>query len=281
MMLITGATGSIGSLVVDRLVARGVRPRVFVRDVEKARARFADRVEVAVGDLTDPTALSSALRGVERALLINVGAELGERDALAARIARTAGGAHLVKLSTMDVEHSVGTGPWHARGEAAIRASGVGYTFVRPAGYMDNVLAWAPAVKGDGVIRSATGEGKIPFIHSHDLAEVLVAALTNREHDGATLALSGPAALSYAEMVSILGTTLARALTFLPISEEEERARWASWGETKESIDYHLSIFRAIREGRLATVTDTVSRVLGRPAISFERWVQEHVAAFR
>jgi len=81
--------------------------------------------------------------------------------------------------------------------------------------------------------------------------------------------------------VMILGETLGRALTFSAISEEEERARWSSWGETKESVDYHMSIFRAIREGRLAEVTDTVRRVLGRPATSFDQWAREHVNAFR
>ena len=189
--------------------------------------------------------------------------------------------AHVVKLSTADAQYGVGTGPWHARGEEAIRQNGIGFTFVRPAGFMDNALAWAPAIKGDGVIRSATGDGRIPFIHSRDLSDVIALALTNREYDGATLTITGPVALSYGEMVAILGKTLGRALKFLAISEEEERARWTSWGETKESVDYHLSIFRAIREGRLAEVTDTVTRVLGRPATSFDQWAREAENAFR
>jgi uncharacterized protein YbjT (DUF2867 family) len=258
-----------------------VRPRVFVCDEARARERFADRIDVAVGDLADAVSLAAGLRGVERALLLNSGPALAERDALAARIARAAGVAHVVKLSTADVPHGVGTGPWHARGEVAIRDSGVGFTFVRPSGFMDNALAWAPAIKGDGVIRGATGEGRIPFIHARDIADVITAALVSREHDGTTMTISGPAALSYREMVAILAATLGRPLTFLAISEHEERARWTSWGEAPESVEYHLSIFRAIREGRLAEVTDTVPRVLGRPGTSFDRWARENAAAFR
>lgn len=281
MILVTGATGNVGSLVVQRLLARGVRPLVFVRDEAKARARFGDLVDVAVGDLTDAASLSAAFRRVERVLLLNAGPELAARDAFAAAAARENGVAHVVKLSTADAHHGVGTGPWHARGEEAIRESGIGFTFVRPAGFMDNVLAWAPAIKTGSAVLSATGEGRIPFIHSHDIADVATLALTSRVHDGATLTITGPIALSYARMVAIIGEALGRALTFSTISEEEDRARWASWGETQESVDYHMSIFRAIRDGRLAEVTDTVPRVLGRPARSFDEWVRENIMAFR
>ncbi|HVW30363.1 MAG TPA: SDR family oxidoreductase [Polyangiaceae bacterium] len=281
MILVTGATGTVGSLVVERLLAQGVRPCAFVRDAAKARARFGDGVDIAIGDLTDATSLANACRGAERILLINAGPELASRDALAAATASAAGVAHIVKLSTADAEHGVGTGPWHARGEEAIRDSGVGFTFVRPAGFMDNVLAWVPAVKAGAAVRSSTGEGRIPFIHSRDIADVVAAALTSPEHDGATLTITGPVALSYGQMATMLGEALGRAIPFLPISEEEDRARWTSWGETQESVDYHMSIFRAIREGRLAEVTATVPRVLGRPATSFDEWVREHVVAFR
>lgn len=280
MILVTGATGTIGSLVVERLLSRGERPRLFVRDEAKARARFGEHVDVAVGDLTDAVSLSKAFQGVERVLLLNSGPQLASRDALAAKTARAAGVSHLVKLSTADVQHGVGTGLWHARGEEAIRESGIGFTFVRPAGFMDNALAWAPAIKGDGIVRSATGEGRIPFIHSSDIADIVTVALTSQEHDGATWTITGPVALSYGQMVAVLGGTLGRTLTFLPISEEEERARWTSWGETKASVDYHLSIFRAIREGRLAEVTDTLPRVLARAATTFDAWARENAHAF-
>jgi uncharacterized protein YbjT (DUF2867 family) len=281
MILVTGATGSIGSLVVERLLARGQRPRVFVRDEAKARRRFGDGVDYAIGDLGDTTTLASALRGIARVLLLNAGAELAARDALAADVAHSVGVAHIVKVSTADVEYGVGTGPWHARGEAAIRASGIGHTFVRPSGFMDNALAWAPAIKNDGIVRSATGHGRIPFVHAHDIADVSVAALIGREHDGSTLTITGPTALSYGEMVAILASALGCTLTFSAISEAEERARWTSRGETQTSVDYHLSIFRAILEGRLADVSDTVRSVLGRPATTFQQWAHENVAAFR
>ena len=82
-------------------------------------------------------------------------------------------------------------------------------------------------------------------------------------------------------MTAKIGTAIGRALKFEPISEEEEHRRMVGHGEPEVSITAHLSIYRAIREGRLAAVTDTVERVLGRKAISFDPWVRENVAAFQ
>src|SRR5580698_3239150 len=100
--LITGATGNIGSLVVDRLLARGARPRIFVRDAEKARERHGDRVDVFTGDLADAKTLQPALGGADALLLINSGPELAAHDELAAEAAKAAGVRHLVKLSSFD-----------------------------------------------------------------------------------------------------------------------------------------------------------------------------------
>jgi uncharacterized protein YbjT (DUF2867 family) len=278
--LITGATGNVGSLVVQQLVERGVRPRVLVRNVAKARERFGERVDIATGDLVDAATLAEAFLGVERLFLVNSGGDLAARDHLAASVARRVGVRHIVKLSTMDVrQQSVGTGVWHAQGEAAIRASGVGFTFVQPSGFMVNALAWAPAIKMQGVVSSATGEGRIAFIHPLDIAAVATVALTTERYDGQSLPITGPEALSYGAMVAKIGLAVGKPSVFRAISEEEERQRWRARGESQESIDYHLSIFRAIREGRLSDVTDTVERILGRSPITFDQWVRENISA--
>lgn len=282
-VLITGATGTIGARVVDILLHRGERPAILARDVGRARARFADRVAIVRGDLSDVDSLTAAFRGVERVLLINSGTDLGHRDELAAHAARTVGIKRLVKLSTIDVEHYVGTGPWHARGEAAIQACGVDFTFVRPAGFMDNALAWAPAITSSGVVETPTADGKIPFIHSHDIAEVAAVALTMRgpEYHGQALSITGPAALSTAQMVAKIGAVVGKPVDVEHISLDEERRRWVQRGEPTDSVDYHLSIFAAIRDGRLAATTDTIAHVLGRPPITFDQWAIENADAFR
>ena len=279
--LITGATGNIGSLVVARLLERGERPRVFVRDPEKARARWGDRVDVRVGDLADPRSLAAALAGASALFLVNMGSDLDERDAAGAEVSKQAG-ARLIKLSTIDArEQNVGTGVWHARGEARVRASGVSFTFVQPSGFMSNALYWARSIKSEGVVRSATADGKIPFIHPQDIADVAVEALTTRDHDGAALGITGPEALSYGEMTAKIGRAMGRTLRFETMTDEEARAQQIAWDAPAALVDARLSIFRAIREGRLAAVTDVVLRTLGRPPRPFDAWARENADAFR
>jgi uncharacterized protein YbjT (DUF2867 family) len=278
--LITGATGSIGSLVVKRMLQQDIRPRILVRDIDKAKRLYDDCVDITVGDLANGGSLAAALEGVEAMFLVNSGPDLAARDGSAARAAFNAGVQRIVKLSTIDVEQGVGTGVWHAQGEAAIRATGIGFTFVRPTGFMNNALFWAPSIKAGGVVRSATGEGKSALIHPGDIADAVAAALITSDYNQESLSITGPTALSYAEMIAIIGQAIGRPLRFEPTTEEEARTQMIANDDQPESVDYHLSIFRAIREGRMGIVTDTIRRVLGRPPLTFKHWVEENVRQF-
>jgi (4-alkanoyl-5-oxo-2,5-dihydrofuran-3-yl)methyl phosphate reductase len=278
--LVTGATGNIGGRVVERLLAKGERPRVFVRDARKARERYGERVDIALGDLADTASLSRAFDGINVLFLAAAGADLATTDEAAAGAAKFAGVRLLVKLSTYDVTQQIGTGVWHATGEAAIRASGIGFTFVQPSGFMDNFLNWAAAIKSDGIVRSATADGRIPFIHSDDIADVVVACMTIPEYEGRSLPITGPEALSFAEMTAKVGAAIGKPLRFEAASEEEARRQQVAWGAPPPLVEARLSIFRAIREGRLAGTTTELERVLGRKAVTFDQWTQENASAF-
>jgi len=279
--LITGATGDIGSRVVELLVRRGERPRVFVRDVHKARSRFAGRVDIFVGDLAAPESLRAALEGVDKFFLVNSGPQIPVRDEVAATAARATGVKHLVKLSSMDVQHGLAIGAWHERGEAAVRASGVPFTFVQPTGFMSNLLAWAPSIKAEGVVRASTGDGRRAFIHSDDIAAVAVMALTSCAYDGESLPITGPEALSFAEVTARIGAAIGRPLTFQPISDEEAGQRYSRISGSAEETEAHVALWRAIREGRVATVNNNVQRILGRKPIALDQWLMENAGAFR
>jgi len=182
---VIGATGNIGSRVAQRLVDSGARPSVFVRSAKRARALFGDHVDIHVGDLEKPgRSLAAALAGVDGIFLVTDGSDLEKRDRAVSFAARDAGVRHVVKLSTLDVRTGIGTGPWHARGEDAVRESGVAFTFIQAAGFMSNALGWSESIRREGVLRSSTGGGKIAFIHPDDIAVVAMAALTTRNYDG-------------------------------------------------------------------------------------------------
>lgn len=279
--LITGATGTVGSKVVELLVQRGERPCVFVRDAHRARSHFGDAVEVFVGDLADPESLRAALEGVEAFFLVNSGPQIPLRDEGAAKAAAAAGTMRLVKLSSMDVQQGLAIGVWHERGEAAVRANGVPFTFVQPSGFMSNLLAWAPSIKAEGVVRASTGNGRRPFIHPDDIAAVVVKALTTPRYHGQSLAITGPEALTFAEVTAKIGVAIGKPLRFQETSDTEARQRYAPISGSAEETEAHVSLWRAIREGRLATVTDTVERVLGRRPFGLDQWLSENTGAFR
>ena len=278
--LITGATGDVGARVVRELLARNIRPRILVRSMEKAVALFGQAAEVFVSDLADPATSRPAMQGTDTLFLVNVGPEIPQRDEAAATIAKEEGVRRIVKLSSLDVEQGLAIGAWHEKGEAAIRASGVAFTFVRPTGFMTNLLAWAHAIKAEGVVRSSTGGGRRPFIHSEDIAAVSVAALLDEKFAGRTLSLTGPRSLTFGDATKIIAQTIGKALVYLPISDEEARERYSRFSGSPQETEAHVALWRAIRERRLAATTDGVEQILGRSPISLEQWASENVHHF-
>jgi uncharacterized protein YbjT (DUF2867 family) len=278
--LITGATGEVGSRVVRQLLERHIRPRVLVRSEEKARSLFGDRVDVCVGDLAAPVSTRGAIQGADTVFLVNVGKAIPERDKAAAMISKELGARKIVKLSSLDVEHGLAIGAWHEKGEAAIRTTGIPFTFVRPTGFMSNLLAWAHSIRTESVVRSSTGDGRRPFIHSEDVASVCLAALLNDEHSGEALPITGPESLTFGEATAIISEAIGRPLSYQVISDLEARERYSRISGSQEETDAHVALWRAIREGRLAATTDRVERILGRKPIALRQWASENVRSF-
>jgi len=278
--LITGATGDVGSRVVRQLLERGIRPRVLTRSEERARAIFGDSADVFTGDLSDTESTRAAMAGAQRVFLVNVGSEIPRRDGLAAMMARETAVTRIVKLSSLDVEEGLAIGAWHEKGEEAIRAAGVPFTFVRPTGFMTNLLAWAHAIKSEGVVRSSTGDGRRPFIHSEDIASVCVAALLSDEHRGQSLPITGPESLTFGDVTRIISKMIGKPIAYQAISDEEARKRYSPVSGSVEETEAHVALWRAIREGRLAATTDCVERSLGRKPIPLQQWAAEHAGTF-
>lgn len=277
--LVTGATGNIGSRIVRKLIALGIRPRVFARDPGKAHDRFGDKVEVYVGEFADTAALARAVVGVDALMLISGGSDLARHDQAAAAAARAENVGLIVKLSSQDAEDRIGTGVWHADGEAAIREAGTPFVFVRPSGFMDNALHWAPSIKSDGLVRSSTGDGALALIHPDDIADVAVAALGGGQADRC-LTITGPKALTFGQMTSMIGAALGRMLRYEACSDAVVRQQLIAINAPEAMIDARLSTMKAIREGLYTEVSDVVQNALGRPPIDFEAWVAENKAAF-
>jgi uncharacterized protein YbjT (DUF2867 family) len=278
--LITGATGDVGFRVVEHLLKRNIRPRVLVRNQAKALSLFGGRVDIFVGDLAEPASIREALKGAETIYLVNVGPEIPRRDEAAAALAKEEGVKRIVKLSSLDVEHGLAIGAWHEKGEAAIRAAGIPFTFVRPTGFMSNLLAWAHSIKTEKIVRSSTADGRRPFIHSEDIAAVSVEALVSTNYVGQFLSITGPDSLTFGEATATIAEAIGKSLKYQAISDEEARERYSKISGSPEETEAHVTLWRAIREGRLAHVTHDVEHILGRRPITLMQWARENAHSF-
>jgi uncharacterized protein YbjT (DUF2867 family) len=275
MILITGATGNVGSELARALAARGEAVRALARKPDQAV--FPAGVEAAPGDLEKPGSLGPALDGVTRVFLLGGFATAGVLQRI-----RAAGTGHVVLLTSRCV---IGGNPDNAvtrtwlDAEAAVRDSGVAWTILRPSGFASNALRWLPQLRRGDVVRAPWAAVPVAAIDPADIAAVATAVLAGAGHEGEALTISGPEPLTPGEQVATLARALRRPLRYQPLSDDEARAEMAADGTPASLIDAFFRFFSA-GEFDDAAITTTVHDLTGRPPRTFEQWAQAHAGIF-
>jgi uncharacterized protein YbjT (DUF2867 family) len=280
MILVTGATGSVGRNVVTQLIAEGADVRAMTRSPE--RAAFGDGVEVVRGDLTEQDTWPAALDGVSAVYLFPVPDAAADFLSAAAR----SGVRRVVALSAIATQ--IGTragernaiGELHAVVERAVERSGLEWTFLRPGAFAGNTLQWAPQIRGGGVVRAAYGDAMLAPVHEGDIAAVAVRALLDDGHAGAAYPLTGPESITQRDQVRLIGEAIGENLVFEELPRDVARQAMIDNGVPAPIVDTLLDM-TANQVGRPAEVLDTVARVTGTPARDFARWAADHADAFR
>ncbi|SEE25309.1 NAD(P)H-binding protein [Streptomyces sp. TLI_105] len=277
MILVTGATGNIGSALLKELHAHGAGPlRVLTRDA--ARAAFPEGVEAVEGDLAEPASLKPVLKGVRSLFLVS---RLGpDTDILEA--ARQAGVEHVVLVSSITVQTHPHLGPAgeNLAVEELLKASGMAWTILRPTQFASNALMWAASIQGRKTVHVPYAETALPTIHPADIASVARVALTEPGHHGRTYALTGPEPVTARQQVEAIAAALDREVPFAEISRLQARAQMvATFGP--EAADAVLDVTGGDVNHELSMVRDTVSQVTGTPARPFQQWASENANAFR
>ncbi|QKZ17752.1 SDR family oxidoreductase [Streptomyces chartreusis] len=281
MILVTGATGTIGSEVVRQLAARGEKVRALTRD--PAAARVPSGVEAVPGHPGDRASVEGAMAGVAAAFLVGVfGPDDAEQDRGLVEAARAAGVRRIVKLSSIGTgdPRLAGFGRWHLPGEEAVRGSGLEWTVLRPSSFASNTLAWADAVREGTPAPNPMGEGKQGVVDPRDVAEVAVRTLLEPGHHGRTYTLTGPGTISASGQAAVLGEILGRPVTVLSPTVDQRREQLLGAGLGADYAESLMAGARFIEEGGNAVVTDDVPEVLGRPARSYREWAEDHRTAF-
>ena len=283
MILITGATGTVGSEVVKRLSAQGRQARALTRDLGKVEADQFPHVEFVQGDFDDADSIRRACSGVEQAFLLSNSTERAEQQQIAfVEAARKSGIRHLVKLSQL---HAEANSPgrflrYHAVVEAAIQATDLTFTFLRPNLYMQGLLNFAQSIKEKSAFFAAAGEARISAVDVRDLADVAVAALTDSRHKNKSYSLTGPEALTFGEMADELSAVLGRTISFVDVPPEAMRGALDGLGFPAWQADGLLEEFEMYRRGEAAGIESGVADALGRSPRPFAQFARDYAPLF-
>ncbi|MDF3291398.1 SDR family oxidoreductase [Streptomyces silvisoli] len=280
MILVTGATGTVGGRVARRLLDRGPL-RVLARRPE--RVAFAGpSAEVVPGDYGDRASLDAAMVGVRAAFLVTNDPQRPQEDADLLDAARAAGVRRVVKLSA----HAVGQPgaddlitDWHRANEDRLRACGLDWTILRPRAFMTNTLSWASSIRTEGVVRAFDGESPNACVDPDDIAEVACRALTEPGHEGRVYSLTGPEALTVREQTDQLGEMLGRSLRFERLTADQFRAGLRR-RYPEPVVEALMASAERGRSGSKAQVDPTVREVTGRPPKNFRAWAAENAERF-
>lgn len=283
-ILVTGATGNIGSELVKLLSKQAVPFRVVVRSANDAQVLASlPGVEVVLGDFDNPATMGLALRGIDRAFLLTPSSEQAEAQQLNfVKEAKKAGVQHIVKLSQLaaKADSPVRFLRYHAIVEQALRESGMDFTFLRPNLFMQGLLGFRDSIVEQGKFFAAIGQAKISAVDVRDIAAVAAAALTGPGHAGMTYTLTGPQALTHSEMADELATALDYAITFIDITPEAMRGALTGFGFPAWQADGLIEDYAHYSRGEASAITSDVSNVLGMPARSFTDFARAYAPAF-
>ena len=268
MIVVSGSTGRLGGRVARRLAGAGVPQRLLVRD--PARAPRLPGAEVVAADYGDAVALRSALAGASTVLMVSASEspDRVDRHRTFADAAAATGVRHLLYTSFLnaapDATFTLARDHWAT--EEHIRGLGLPFTFLRDGLYAD----FLPMMAGeDGVIRGPAGDGRVSVVAQDDIADAAAAVLRDPgAHAGATYDLTGPAALTFAEMAVIVTEVTGRPVRFENETLDQAYASRAGYGAPDWQVDAWVSTYTAAAAGELDTVGGDVERLTGRPARS-------------
>ena len=287
-ILVTGASGNIGSEVVNQLL--GVAPAVSIKAAVHSRqnvkkVRDGDRVKVIPIDYNEPDTLREALKDVDKLFLLTP--DVPNAPDLASNAvseAKKTGIRHIVKQSVMgaDLEADVGTMRLHRQVEEIIEQSGIPFTFLRPNEFMQNFINFhSPSIKGNNAFYIPLEDAKVSLVDVRDIAAIAVKSLIDEDkHKNKTYLITGPEALSYHQVAEVLSNATGRKISYVNISEEEAKAAMKEIGMSDWLINTVSELSDYFRKGKASEISSAVKEVTGRKPISFSQFARDYAEAF-
>lgn len=246
-ILVLGATGNVGSQVVQQLSGTGANVRAAVRSPGKADALKRDGVALTEFDTNKPETIEAAFQGVDKAFFLTpLVPNMIELSGSLVEAAKKAGVKHIVKSSGMgaEVEPGITLTRWHRATEKTIEASGIAFTFVRPNGFMQNYANFnGKTIKTQNAFYLPMGDGKVSHIDARDIAAVAVAALTQDGHEGKAYAITGPQAISNQEIAEMISQVVGRTINYIDVPEDVARSEMKQSAMPEVIVEANIELY--------------------------------------
>ena len=302
VILVTGATGTVGSEVVKQLISSsqsslssGSRVRAAVHSKNKAD-KLRDEiklVDIVDMDYNKPETIVDAVNGIDKLFLLTLPRpNMSEITSSIINEAKKNDVKHVVKLSVLDAEAEPGImiTRMHRQEEKIIEESGIPYTFLRAGAFMQNFINFfGQTIKTQNAIYVPAGDGKVSFVDARDIAAVAAEILLAKnngtknklqQHEYKKYDITGNEALSYSQAAEILSNVLGRRISYVSVTEEDAHNAMKKMGMEDWLIDALLELYSVIRSGYASQSTTVVEQITGRKPLSLEQFARDHASFF-
>lgn len=273
MILVTGATGNVGSEIARQLIARAIPFRIYVRDADKAATMIgSDGYDISLGSFSDQAEFAAALNGVTSIYMVTNQSETFKTDLQRmVQQVKAAGIERFVMLSAEgDPESDIFFVRRTGELESIVRAADLSWTFLRPDWFMQNFANYVAM----GMVAFPEGPGKTSFVDVRDIAEVAIKALTETGHQSRTYRLTGPDAMTFAQAAARISAVLGRDIPFVGITPEQMRDALIAQGAEAWYADMNAEMTFAVRMGMSFSPSNDIEFLLGRKPRSLEVYAE-------
>jgi uncharacterized protein YbjT (DUF2867 family) len=283
MILITGASGSVGKTVLREVIGKEPKVRAIYRSKEEA-AKAPAGCEPVLADFSDKQSLRRAIEGVTSIFLVcSPIPQLVELESNVVDVCKESGVKHVVLNSAMGAgDYGKSFPSWHRKVEDKLKASGMSCTILRPNGFLQNIVAFnGPSIRAQGAFYVAMGDAKVSYLDVGDIAVVGVKALQGGPHSGKTYELNGPEAISNEELAKRISKVSGRTVNFVDIPEAAQHEAMLGLGMPEWQVTALLELQQYYKQGGGAKTDGLLKSLLGREPVTLDQYLEANVREFR
>ena len=287
-ILITGATGTVGSEVVKQLSAKGenIIVKAAARSATDNTFENLNRVQVVQLDYDKPDSLAVALKGVDKLFLLTpFQSNMVDLTSNLVSEAKKAKVKYIAKQSVMgaDAEPGITPGRLHRQAEKIIEESGIPFTFLRPNFFMQNfVNYYSNLIRSQGAFYMPVGDAKVSFVDVRDIAAVAVKSLINdNQQKGRAYNITGGEALSYGQAAEILSKAVGKKINYVNVTDQDARKGMKDMSMDEWTIKSMIELFEITRAGYVSEISPIVEQVTGNKPITFSQFANDYAGSFK